>query len=234
MILANHGIVSSSGGFTPTTLNVGIAHVINAENTYISSTSGIAGSGIGGMSFGTGLIGQCFTSNGINSYVSYNTASLNFTNSFSASFWVKTTTLQVGTNGLISSYDYSSSNYGYYIGLNTTNKIELFWNNTTDNLYVSTNSIIQNQWNHIVVIWDKINTNWKVYVNNVLDINTTVASANNIRYLGSEKSNICSIYNDAANSLNGNIDAISMWNKTLTNAEVNELYNGGSGKQYPY
>ena len=232
MWISRTGIISSSGGIS--TLNTGIAHAINADNTSISSTSSIGGGGAGGITYGTGLINQSFVSNGVNSYIFYNTASLNFTNSFSASFWVKTTTSQVGTNGLISSYDYTGANYGWVIGLTPADKVEFFWNNTSDNVYTCSSSIISNQWNHVVVIWDKVNTNWKVYVNNILDINVTTAAANGIRYTNNEKSNICSIYSDASNSLNGSMDAIAMWNKVLTNSEVNELYNSGNGKQYPY
>ena len=232
MILSLNGIIA--GKQTPTTLNTGIAHAINADNVYTSSVSGIAGAGVGGMTFGTGLINQCCTSNGTNSYVFYNTASFNFTNSFSTSFWVKTSVSQVGTNGLISSYDYYGANYGWIVGLTPTNKVEIFWNNTSDNVYTCSSSIISNQWNHVVVIWDKVNTNWKVYINNVLDVNVTTAAANGIRYTGNEKSNICCLFSDVANSLNGSMDAIAMWNKVLTNTEINQLYNGGNGKQYPY
>lgn len=224
---------TTMGGGVSTLMN-GIYYAFNADNSYVSPINSNGGSGIGGMTFGTGLINQCFVSNGTNSYINYTTASLNFTNSFSTSFWVKTSSLQIGSNGLVSSYNFSSGNYGYIIGLSALNKIDLYWNNTSDNSYASTNSINLNQWNHVVVVWDKTNTNWKVYINNTLDINITIAAANNIRYSTQEKSNICGTYNDSANSLNGSMDAISFWNRAITLSEVNSLYNSGNGKQYPY
>ena len=32
----------------------------------------------------------------------------------------------------------------------------------------------------------------------------------------------------------GKLDAVSVWNRELTAADVTELYNSGTGKQYPY
>ena len=200
----------------------------DALNTY-------NGTAVGGLTYEVGKVGTAFKFNGSNSYVYLPENSIRFTNSFSTSFWLKTTVNQTGGGGLISDYYYNSDNYGYFIYLRTDNKISVHWKkDLTWNGVVSSSALSLNQWNYISVVWDKVNTNWKIYINGVLDNQLTSINASNITYaVGSNRTNIGSINSYGPDCLNGSMDSINFWNKTLTQSEITELYNSGNGKQYP-
>ena len=206
----------------------------NGESNANDSFGTNNGTAIGGLTYTTGKIGNAFQFNGSNSYIHLPENSIRFTNSFSTSFWLKTTVNQTGGGGLISDYYWGSESWGYIISLRTDNKISVFWRkDSTFNSVVSSSALSLNQWNYISVVWDKVNTNWKIYINGVLDNQLTSVNASNITYaVGSNRTNIGSINSYGPDCLNGSMDSINFWNKTLTQSEITELYNSGNGAQY--
>ena len=215
-------------------LKTSLVAAYNGESNANDSFGTNNGTAQGGLTYGTGKIGNAFTFNGSNSYVSLPENSIRFTNSFSTSFWLKTTVNQTGGGGLISDYYWGSEDWGYIIRLRTDNKISVFWRkDSTFNSVVSSSALSLNQWNHVSVVWDKVNTNWKIYINGVLDNQLTSVNASNITYaVGSNRTNIGSINSYGPDCLNGSMDSINFWNKTLTQSEITELYNSGNGAQY--
>ena len=78
----------------------------------------------------------------------------------------------------------------------------------------------------------------KIYLNGVQGTTTTTLSG------GTGASGISDISNTSAELLfgkygdntlyfNGKIDAVTIWTKILSQDEVTQLYNSGTGKQYP-
>jgi len=102
------------------------------------------------------------------------------------------------------------------------------------NLQAYSNPLSPNTWNHVVFTHNSAGSN--IYINNVVRA-TNTSSLNAVFH---PTLNYCSI---GANQqtptyqywfTNGSkIDAMSIWTKALTTTEITELYNTGTGKQYP-
>lgn len=236
MILANHGIISSSGGFIPSNLNNDLIALYKAESNANDSLSTYNGTALGGLTYGVGKVGTAFQFNGTNSYILLPTGSMRFTNSFSVSMWTYATANQTGNKGLFSDY-YWPGDLGYIIYMNTSNKVATYFlgNGNTLNGFTSNSSLANNQWNHIVVLWDKPNTQWKIYINGVLDYTYTNANASSLNYgeYGNQRTNIGAINSSpsgVADVFNGKIDEFGVWNRVLTTTEITELQT----KYYPF
>jgi hypothetical protein len=162
---------------------------------------------------------------------------MKFTGDFSYSLWFNLSTIS-GYQILISNYMNAAGNdYGNYLIINPSGKLE-FWG-----FAVSTNSFAMaslttfntNTWYHVSVT--KSASSVKIYVNGVLNITNSVGVP--IVYFSTMNPAIGSLYkwNGSSSTYfmsNGSkIDAVGIWNKELTSAEVTELYNSGNGKQYP-
>ena len=210
----------------------------NGESNANDSFGSNNGTAQGGLTYTAGKIGNAFQFNGTNSYILLPTGSMRFTNSFSVSMWTYTTANQTANKGLLSDY-YWPGDLGYSIYMTSSNKVQTYFlgNGNTTNDFTSNSTLANNQWNHIVVSWDKANTQWKVYVNGVLDNTYTNANASVINYgsYSSDRTDIGAINSSpsgVANVFNGKIDALNVWNKALTQSEITELYNSGNGAQY--
>ena len=83
-------------------------------------------------------------------------------------------------------------------------------------------SLSENEWKHFVFIRDKASNVSKIYMNGVNSYESTAPSfsnANGISF-GSSFGNMAS---------DGSIDAVGIWNRALSDSEVAELYNSGTG-----
>lgn len=229
MILANHGIIASSGGGT---LNNGLFAAYNADNNTNDSYGTNNGTAYGGLTYVTGKTGQAFNGNGSNSYIELPNNSLNFTGDFSISTWVKKT---AGTNNsIISNYTYFGGNYGWGITLLNNNDIDFRIYNPTSVVSLSyTNAAtFTTQFNHIYVE-RKAGVGSKIYLNNVLVASNS--STVNPQYATNHYPAICGVIENPSTKywhMNGAVDATTIWNRALTTDEITELYN--TGKQYPF
>jgi hypothetical protein len=217
----------------------------NGESNANDSFGSNNGTAVGGLTYTTGKIGNAFTFNGTNAVVDFSDNIFNnLTGDFTVSMWVNLTSL-VDRQGFFSNYKtYPSTSYEfkgfriYYgpsghpsntggvrvdIGDGTNPPVNLLTNN-----YLTTNT-----WYHIVVT-RKFSTSTKIYINGVLS--TSNSSTNNpalsLAYpsLGAVQydSNLYTWYL----SNNSKMDAVNIWQKELTQAEITELYNSGNGAQY--
>jgi len=185
-----------------------------------------------GCSLTTGKIGQAFTFDEINDYVSLPNNSLNFTGDFSVSFWVYTN-ISHRVQRFFSSYSTGNTyGYGHYCGMDN-GRMELIFVNggTHESTYTVPYTWTQN-WHH-VVITRKRSTSTKVYINgNLMSGSFTFGDVTkNPSYQSTQICNLGGINNGTSNLLNGKIDAFTTWQKELTQTEVTELYNSGNGKQ---
>ena len=80
-----------------------------------------------------------------------------------------------------------------------------------------------NNWHHIVIIADNSGTNqfWADGISRKNSTNTWSATNSNILHLGQ--------YVSGLNGLNAYMDELSVWNRTLSGAEITQLYNSGAG-----
>ena len=116
MILANHGIVSSSGGLSPSTLLTNLYAVYKAENNANDSLGIYNGTAQGGLTYTAGKSGDAFLGNNVNGYIALPTNSIDFNGtSFSVNAWVN---FDSNTpNEIANSYYWAGSGneYGWYL-----------------------------------------------------------------------------------------------------------------------
>ena len=187
---------------------------------------------VNGCSLTTGKVGQAFTFDEINDYVSLPNNSLNFIGDFSVSFWVYTN-ISFRVQQFFNSYSVGSTyGYGYYCSMDN-GKMSLHFVNggTHESTYQIPYTWTQN-WHH-VVITRKRSTSTKVYINGSIVSGTFPFGdvTKNPSYQSNQICNLGGINNGTSNLLNGKIDAFTTWQKELTQSEITELYNSGNGKQ---
>jgi len=211
----------------------------DALNTY-------NGTAQGGLTYTPGKIGTAFNFNGTNSYVSFTPGSFNsLTTDFSISAWVYLPSGYNSTNNCPIFSNMSAPGWfetpggfwfrfvGTTIQLGISGKLNPTWlgyNISNDNLLGT--------WIHVVAV-RKNSTSSKIYINNVLKASNT-DTVNPVYYTGVNLT-IPTIGNvkmpngvqDGYYAYDGSkIDAVGIWNKSLTESEITELYNSGNGKQY--
>jgi hypothetical protein len=217
-----------------TSLDTSIYGVYNGDN--VNDTSGNArnGTNVNGVTFTTGKVGNAFTFNGSN-YVSLPNNLLNFTGDFSYSLWVNLTNL-TGLKPLINNFDEVGPDYRgnmifilgnvlyYRISYSNPTPIDLTYT------YPGTN-----QWVHVVVT-RKASTRSRMYINGTLVISNT--STINPTYYPTMPYNTIGAYYDNNGwryLKNGDkVDAVTAWSKELTSDEITQLYNAGTGAEYPF
>ena len=251
MILANHGIISSSGGLPPSTLLTNLYAVYKAESNANDSLGTYNGTAQGGLTYSTGQSGNAFTFNGTNSFVKYPADSMSFTGDFSISVWVNIPLGYIGANRIdllsnITMPFWYNSPKGFWFFITSTQVNFYLSNGTTDVGVVwddTTGSTIKGNsgWLNIVVT-RKSSTRSNLYVNGVLKASNT--SPFNPSYSSTNQTpasgalyivNSAGVVQNTLFSPNGTkIDEINVWNKELTSTEVTDLYNTGTGKFYPY
>ena len=195
--------------------------------------------------FTTGKVGQAFTFDGVNDYIQLPSNSLNFTGDFSISGWAYFPTNYSGSSAMyiLSNWNvpswYTNPN-GYFLRAYGNEVTFTIFNNgtayTVTYTYVFQNNAMPASWHHIVAT-RKGSSASKLYIDGVLVASNT--STINPTYLTTTNPTIGAI-NVPGNvgaypAINGSkIDAVSVWNKTLTDDEITQLYNAGNGTQYPF
>ncbi len=221
----------------PPTLLTSLYAAYNAENNANDVLNTYNGTAIGGLTYTTGKINQAFQFNGTNSVVELPTNSMKFTGDFSYSFWVNFASLG-GYPTLISNYRNAGGDYGYFIRMNPSNKLEFWGLATSTNSFsmASVTTFNTNTWYHVSVT--KSASSVKIYVNGALE--RTNSPGVPITYFSTMYPAIGSLYKwNGSSSVdfvsNGSkIDAVGIWNKELTQSEITSLYNSGNGKQHPF
>lgn len=170
---------------------------------------------------------------GVNEYVTMgNVLAYERTQAFSISCWVKTT----GTGGyFVCKQTVGSNQYRGYGVAAQASGIPDFWirsDNATGNAIhiVGTTAINDGLWHHLCATWDGNASpgaaGAKLYVDgldvSVIDVNNLSATI-----VSTAPLNIAARNNGADALRSGNIDEVSIYNKTLLPQEVAWIYNGG-------
>jgi hypothetical protein len=167
-----------------------------------------------------GLLNSAFKTTSLIQSINLTNLNTELNADFSISMWYKNTT---GNNDLF----YVHSDGGSYTmcRLQGDGKVKCYIRGGTNN----SNNLkgIVGQWTHLVLTRnDSISV---VYINGTAD-NATVLLPNTIDVNSSEKLYLGN-YLDG-NSYIGIYDEIGVWNRSLTSAEVTQLYNSGAGLAY--
>jgi len=133
----------------------------------------------------------------------------------SISLWIKNDNNEGEWNGIITTQpdtsqgflfqEYVDGRYDWTVATGT-NYVDLF-----------SNSAISDQWDHFVTV---INDNgMRIYINGVLDASRDLGSYNLY-----STANLCIGSRYETEWFKGTLDDIGIWNRTLTESEINELY----------
>lgn len=184
----------------------------------------------GTTTFGTGLINQAAEFGTSNSTKMLNTGSAgvalgdDWTVAF---FWQADTAL----NGLSvmevtwGATGASNSNRAIFGRDQANNRWIIF--NSAFSSGQTTESISNGTWYHVMAT--RASTTLTLYINNVSKGTATVGAATN------QTPRIGTGYqNDAGWRLSGDVDMWYIWNKALDSTERSDVYNSGTGVQYPY
>lgn len=214
----------------------------NGESNANDSFGTNNGTAVGGLTYGTGKIGNAFSFNGSNSYVKLTTDTMKFAGDFSISAWCYFSGASANTQTIFSNLTYDGTyGYGYYLYyMNNTLTFQI--NNSLPfasggNVQLNYVVNIFNGW-HLVTVTRKSSTGTKMYLNGNLVANNTSTynpnyHSNMIPSIGSTDygttyNGLVSYYSNSGTK----IDALNIWSKELTASEVSELYNSGNGAQY--
>ena len=215
------------GGYNP--LWNGLLAYYTADNTPNDALGTYNGTLVNGATYGTGIINQGFSLDGVNDYLSVSpTLGSSFsspTSAHSYSAWVyKTTSGQkfIIQNGNVGMGTCMIVEPGNYLGM-TYKGVTTIFSSTTGAGFITLNT-----WNHCVMTYDGAG-NVNLYKNGVNvgsgSVSWTDGTGASNTYIGT--------YNGISNYFTGLLDEIGIWNRVLTPSEVTELYNSGAGKQYP-
>ena len=176
-----------------------------------------------------GLANKSYSFSGANNYILINNGLIsNVFGSFSISLWFKTNTTNVGT--LLS--DRGSSNWAYKYSMQINNssngKCNIYNHNgasLTNAVVTSQSDLNSNSWVNCVAILNASNSVLSIYVNGALSnqITNVNSSAWNTSSTATYIGKWISPFGDY-HYYNGNLDDIGIWNRALTQQEVNELY----------
>lgn len=167
-----------------------------------------------GASFTSGKIGNCASLNGTH----LSKTPWNIGQTFSISFWANVASL--------SNYEFLVTQYGGMCVYTKTDGALEFGDGASWNATTSSNIIQPNTWHHCVLVSN--NGYGTLYVDNVN------AASNNTNMLDLNDTNDRQFGLGTDGQSGGNnvaklIDAVGVWNRILTEQEVSELYNSGSG-----
>jgi hypothetical protein len=219
------------------TLWTSVYGVWNADNTANDAVGTNNGTLMNGCTFADGKIGQAFTFDGVNDYVQLPNNSLNLTGNYSMNLWLYLPSSPNST--LLSVFGNDGANKGFYIDLTSATSYTFrFVGFNNGNVAIALNAGggpgYLSRWSMATLTVS--GTSVKIYLDGFLVSSGTMSSP--INYIGTTYPTLGAFRSGngapSAYLANGTkIDALSVWNKELSAAEITELYNSGAGKQYP-
>ncbi len=175
-----------------------------------------------------GIIREAYDFGGNNSGVNINNLYVNNiskNDQFTVSMWVN-----VSDNTKIMYGGFSNINDNaegeFSLGVRNGNGVAIVRGGTQG--YVQAGTINNNEWHHVVLAWGEGDME--------LFVDGSGVGSDTITGFDSDDNDYFTIghyQRDDANDFVGLIDEIGVWNRTLNDTEISQLYNGGSGITYP-
>jgi hypothetical protein len=225
-----------NGDTTTSTLDSSIYGAWNGENNVNDSVSTNHGTLMNGCTFTTGKLGQAFTFDGVNDYLELPSNTMNFTSDFTISFWAYMRTRD--DNAIISNIGNDGINRGFYIDSDGSYALRFVANYLAPyySLIKTDNSALfdMNVWNHYTFICKNGVGQW--YKNGVANgasgtVMTNGYITNNKPIIGGYRSGNAGVVSYNKNMA---LDSITTWTKAISQDEITQLYNAGTGTQYPF
>lgn len=170
----------------------------------------------------TGVIGDAFKFNGTTSNVSFGTA-CRPTEGLSISLWFNIADITSGGDQwFVGNGVYSTNWCGYWVAINITGQIKFRLGTNTATLLDKTygSGLDDGAWHHVACTWD--GTNAYIYVDNVKS--TATAYSTDIVYVTACTLRMGSNAYANGTFYGGLLDEVAIYNRALTDAEVEDLY----------
>jgi hypothetical protein len=183
----------------------------------------------GNVSFASGKLGNAAvfdgSGNGYLSIENYQWAEFG-SNSFALQAWINPASVSMGKSVISKGNDGDLGDNVWTLEFNSSENLEFFGAPGLGSVISSNFAFSQNTWYHIMLVRDS--DTYKFYVNGTLT--STVTNNSPIEQgghllVGSGWYDPSSSYR----SYDGQIDAVGIWNRALSDAEVAALYNSGTG-----
>jgi hypothetical protein len=155
-------------------------------------------------------------------------------NTFSVSFWFKrvpgvTSTEFEAIIGSSTDWDNWTDGFAVYWGNGTD---IIFWVNDRDgvNTSVEYTGFADDDWHHLVAVYDGANGELKIYDNEVVAAENLTATTANLSRTGAQNFGLGRVGNlnhGSSDYGSGFYDEVAVFDRVLTNAEISQLYNQG-------
>jgi len=220
--------VFSGGGVNP--LWDGLLAYYTADNTPNDALGNYNGTLVNGATYGTGIINQGFSLDGVNDYIDMGTSFPIITGDMTLSFWFKGAWQGVNVGGLgrlggggARGFQFGSSTLNNFLRFDLAPDLS-----TLKQLSYSHGSTFSpTTWYHAVAVF-KTSSYMRIYLNGsqVAETTTSIPSAQ-------AQSPAIPLTFNFRGLLSGVADEIAIFNTAKTPAEITELYSGGNALQYP-
>lgn len=158
---------------------------------------------------------QACTINSSATYIAVpNSSSLNITGSFTLEAWVFPISYGGNAKGILTK-GLSAMKFSMFI---SSGRLNLFTNGITRLVSRSSNTIPLNEWTHVAATYNSSTSLFSIYINGTLDTSATIAGAaptsiTDSLFIGKSAS---------TTPFSGNLDEVRIWNKALSNADINK------------
>ena len=227
-----YGLINSMKKALPSTLWNNLISYYSGDNTPNDSKGTINGTLVNGATYGTGKINNGFSFDGINDRVTMGN-NFNFDGStpFTFSFWMNLTVLTDQT--ILGKWNNTNVGYLFFL-ISGKLRIALSNNVSTNILRVDTVNSLTTGLKLITITYDgsKSSSGLKIKIDNSNQSLTILNNSLTSNFTTTDDF-ILGWSSTGLPYYKGIIDELAIWDRVLTDTEVTELYNSGSGKQYP-
>lgn len=183
-----------------------------------------------GATFTQGRVGQAFSFDGVDDFVSVpDSDSLDIIGDITIEAWINPTTIAGDQRGIVSKREFDNSKVSYVFFLQPNGHLEFFANNGAASQFVQSTGIVPtNTFTHVAVTIS--GTALTLFINGVPDIAATFsvtrpATAGRLT-IGKPEDNT-----GAVNAFAGSIDELSLYKRALSSTEILAIFNASrSGK----
>lgn len=196
----------------------------------IDSIGGNNGTASGAIISTSGKLNNCGSFSGLNpSKVSGFASSISSLTSNSKSVWFKTTSTAFRQGVMGTRPAAADQGFGLNINADGAGSINYYYpGGSTYTIKAPPGTVIANQWTFFVFTFDSPTTTGKIFVNgNLINSQTNLINET----LSTFKGVIGNEEDSPSEFFSGLIDEVSIFNRALTQAEINFLYNNGNGTE---
>jgi hypothetical protein len=178
-----------------------------------------------GVTRGAGIINYGAAFDGTNHYLSsFNKADLQIDGDFTLALWFYPT--GSGARPLVNKRDFDHFEYWMYIDGD-----DIFLGMGTDETVVTTDGVILNDWNFVLISYHAGTNEVHLQLNNGDDLS---GIAGGLGLVGDADFELGQAVTWLDDRFEGRMDALNIWKRILSKTERSNLFNDGDGLEYPF